>query len=112
LSDVERGRAEVNRSHYPLSAETSSSRSRLFSGCTGRAFNSKILANDAICFSETSIGVVSTSQRTPSEQGGVVSEPLYVLYSRVAGSRLAASTSLSVDSGWPAFVGRLLKMPA
>jgi hypothetical protein len=49
---------------------------RPFRGCTGRWLSEKILANAASCAADISIGVLITSQRTPSVQGGVVNDPV------------------------------------
>ncbi len=47
------------------------------SGCTGRLVSPCVASwNFLICPSDTSTGVASTNQLTPSLQGGVVSEPV------------------------------------
>ena len=49
---------------------------RAFSGCTGRLFaKPTALLNAAICSFDAVTGLRTTSQVTPSEHGGVVSEP-------------------------------------
>lgn len=45
------------------------------SGCTGRAFILNTFRKASSCCFEISKGVFSTCQLTPSEQGGVVSDP-------------------------------------
>ncbi len=54
----------------------SSTNSRSFSGCTGRALPANTAWKSASWVADSSTGVVITSQRTPSLHGGVVSEPL------------------------------------
>ena len=51
---------------------------RAFTGCSGRLLSnpSVVLKASSCCF-ETVIGRFMTTQRTPSLQGGVVSDPLY-----------------------------------
>ena len=56
---------------YRLSCTT-----RALRGCTGRALGPKIVLNFLICPDEASIGCFNTYQLTPSEHGGVVSEPM------------------------------------
>lgn len=53
----------------------SSTSDRSPSGCTGRLLASTMALKAASYASDISIGVVITFQATPSEQGGVVSEP-------------------------------------
>ena len=48
---------------------------RPLSFCTGRLLSLMRRVNAATCSLDSSIGVVMTIQLTPSEQGGVVSEP-------------------------------------
>ena len=54
----------------------SASTGRALSGCVGRLLSWMIDVKALIWSAESLIGVVMTIQRTPSEQGGVVSEPL------------------------------------
>lgn len=46
--------------------------------CVGRAFIGYRRANTSICRGDRPTGCCSTTQRTPSVQGGVVRDPMYV----------------------------------
>ena len=51
------------------------SNSRPFNGCTGRLFLPSAASKAVSPASETSMGVSKTNHWTPSEHGGVVSDP-------------------------------------